>query len=67
MTGNVQLRPHLGRWMADVDNLLSGDGAKPTREPLTLIRIFDGPAQARYEVATILLRTLSVALPPILM
>jgi hypothetical protein len=33
--------------MADVDNLLSGDGAKPTREPLTLIQIFDGSAQAR--------------------
>ncbi len=31
----------------DVDNLLSGDGAKPTREPLTLIRIFDGSAQVR--------------------
>jgi hypothetical protein len=22
MTGNVELPPHLGRWMADVDNLL---------------------------------------------
>jgi hypothetical protein len=36
---------NLGRWMADVDNLLWR--CKPTREPLTLIRIFDGPAKAR--------------------
>jgi hypothetical protein len=59
-----------GRILADgwrTSTTCCGDGAKPTREPLTLIRIFDLLRRRGYEVATILLRTLSVALPPILM
>ena len=38
---DVQPRPKLGRWMSDLDELLSGNAAKPTREQLTLIRIFE--------------------------
>jgi hypothetical protein len=38
---NVQPRPKLGRWTAELDDLLSGNAAKPTREQLTLIRIFE--------------------------
>jgi len=37
----VQPRPKLGRWTAEVDALLEGNAAKPTREQLTLIRIFE--------------------------
>ena len=38
---NVQPRPKLGRWTAELDELLSGNAAKPALEPLTLIRIFE--------------------------
>src|SRR5262245_57935601 len=38
---NVQPRPKLGRWTAGLDDLLSGNAAKPAREQLTLIRIFE--------------------------
>src|SRR5262245_7527844 len=38
---NVQPRPKLGRWTAGLDELLSGNAAKPAREQLTLIRIFE--------------------------
>ena len=38
---NVQPRPKLGRWTAELDELLSGNAAKPAREQLTLIRIFE--------------------------
>ena len=36
----VQARPKLGRWTAGLDELLSANAAKPAREQLTLIRIF---------------------------
>src|SRR5215211_2310394 len=38
---DVQPRPKLGRWTADLDELLDGNAAKPAREQLTLIRIFE--------------------------
>src|SRR5450631_2135476 len=34
---NVQPRPKLGRWTADLDELLDGNVAKSAREQLTLI------------------------------
>src|SRR3974377_2520310 len=37
----VQPRPKLGRWSSDLDDLLEGNAAKPGREQLTLIRIFE--------------------------
>src|SRR5947199_305407 len=38
---SVQPRPKLGRWAADLDDLLAGNATKPAREQLTLIRIFE--------------------------
>src|SRR5271169_2284946 len=38
---NVQPRPKLGRWTAELDELLEGNAAKAAREQLTLIRIFE--------------------------
>jgi transposase len=38
---DVQPRPKLGRWTEELDALLSGNAAKPAREQLTLIRIFE--------------------------
>jgi predicted transcriptional regulator len=38
---NAQPRPKLGRWTTELDHLLSGNAAKPAREQLTLIRIFE--------------------------
>src|SRR6201989_3257972 len=37
----VQPRPKLGRWPVDLNELLKGNAAKPAREQLTLIRIFE--------------------------
>ncbi len=37
----VQPRPKLGRWTAELDELLVGNATKPAREQLTLIRIFE--------------------------
>ena len=37
----VQPRPKLGRWTSDLNELLGGNVAKPAREQLTLIRIFE--------------------------
>src|SRR5690349_22625388 len=37
----VQPRPKLGRWTAELDDLLAGNATKPAREQLTLIRIFE--------------------------
>ena len=37
----VQPRPKLGRWTRDLEALLSDNAAKPAREQLTLIRIFE--------------------------
>ena len=33
--------PRLGPWLEDLEQLLSANAAKPSREPLTLIRIFE--------------------------
>ena len=38
---DVQPRPKLGRWTAELDALLAGNAAKPAREQLTLIRMFE--------------------------
>src|SRR6266700_2294986 len=38
---SVQPRPKLGRWAADLDDLLAGNATKPAREQLTLMRIFE--------------------------
>jgi len=46
---NVQPRPKLGRWTAELENLLSSNAAKPTREQLTLIRIFEKLRGRGYE------------------
>ena len=51
---NVQPRPKLGRWTAELDDLLSGNAAKPAREQLTLIRIFEELRGRGYEAATTL-------------
>ena len=37
----VQPRPKLGRWTAELDELLTSNAAKAAREQLTLIRIFE--------------------------
>jgi transposase len=38
---NVQPRPKLGRWTSELDELLESNAAKPAREQLTLIRVFE--------------------------
>ena len=45
----VQPRPKLGRWTADLDELLAGNVVKPAREQLTLIRIFEELGGRGYE------------------
>jgi transposase len=45
----VQPRPKLGRWMAELDKLLAGNAAKAFRERLTLIRIFEELRSRGYE------------------
>ena len=37
----VQPRPKLGRWTIELEQLLASNAAKPAREQLTLIRIFE--------------------------
>ncbi|GGI27331.1 hypothetical protein GCM10010987_43850 [Bradyrhizobium guangdongense] len=37
----VQPRPKLGGWPVELDGLLAANDAKPAREQLTLIRIFE--------------------------
>ena len=46
---NVQPRPKLGRWTVELDELLTSNAAKPTREQLTLIRIFEQLRERGYE------------------
>ena len=46
---DVQPRPRLGRWMAELDELLAGNAAKSAREQLTLIRIFEELRGRGYE------------------
>src|SRR5437868_14410792 len=45
----VQLRPKLGRWTSDLDELLTGNAAKSVREQLTLIRIFGDLRERGYD------------------
>jgi transposase len=45
----VQPRPKLGRWMSDLEDLLLANAAKPGREQLTLIRIFEELRERGYE------------------
>src|ERR1700731_4863481 len=45
----VQPRPKLGRWTAEVDELLESNAAKPAREQLTLIRIFEEFRERGYD------------------
>ena len=37
----IQPLPKLGRWKAELDRLLAANEAKPARERLTLIRVFE--------------------------
>ncbi len=46
---SVQPRPRLGRWTVELDALLTGNAAKPARERLTLIRIFEDLRERGYE------------------
>jgi transposase len=46
---NVQPRPKLGRWTVELDELLTSNAAKPAREQLTLIRIFEELRERSYE------------------
>jgi transposase len=45
----VQPRPKLGRWTAELDDLLSANVAKSAREQLTLIRIYEELHARGYE------------------
>ncbi len=45
----IQPRPKLGRWTADLEELLVGNAAKPAREQLTLIRVFEELRGRGYE------------------
>ena len=46
---DVQPRPKLGRWTADLDELLVGNATKAAREQLTLIRLFEELRGRGYE------------------
>jgi transposase len=46
---DVQPRPKLGRWSADLDRLLTVNADKSSRERLTLIRIFETLRDLGYE------------------
>ena len=41
--------PRLGRWLEDLEQLLAANEAKPSRERLTLIRIFETLRGRGYE------------------
>lgn len=45
----VQPLPRLGRWTAELDRLLASNGAKPSRERLTLMRIYEALRELGYE------------------
>jgi transposase len=45
----VQPRPKLGAWRGDLDRMLSDNGARPARERLTLIRVFEELRGLGYE------------------
>jgi transposase len=46
---NIQPRPKLGRWTSALDEMLACNAAKPAREQLTLIRIFEELSERGYE------------------
>ena len=46
---DVQPRLKLGRWTSDLEELLASNAAKPAREQLTLIRIFEELRGRGYE------------------
>jgi hypothetical protein len=46
---DIQPRPKLGRWTADLDALLAGNAAKSAREQLTLIRVFEELRERGYD------------------
>src|SRR5246127_1158773 len=46
---NVQPRPKLCRWTGELEALLAGNAAKPAREQLTLIRIFEEIRERGYD------------------
>jgi transposase len=45
----VQPQPKLGRWRAELDRMLAANGAKPGRERLTLIRLYEALRELGYE------------------
>src|SRR5208282_4940656 len=45
----IQPRPKLGRWKADIDGMLAKNADAPTRERLTLIRLFEELRALGYE------------------
>ena len=45
----VQPLPKLGRWKAELDRLLAANEARPARERLTLIRVFEALRALGYE------------------
>ena len=45
----VQPLPRLGRWKAELDRLLASNGAKPSRERLTLMRTYEALRELGYE------------------
>jgi transposase len=46
---DIQPRPKLGRWMRDLNELLAANVGKPSREQLTLIRMFEDLRGRGYE------------------
>lgn len=49
----IQPRPKLGEWTAELDALLAGNVAKPAREQLTLIRLFEALRGCGYPVSAV--------------
>ena len=45
----IQPRPKLGRWKADIDRMLPKNASEPARERLTLIRLFEELRALGYE------------------
>src|ERR1700719_627233 len=45
----IQPRPKLGRWKAELDRMLTANTSNPARERLTLIRLFEELRALGYE------------------
>ena len=45
----IQPRPKLGRWKAELDRMLTANTSNPARERLTLIRLSEEPRALGYE------------------